>query len=282
MGFLCFLSHAEARRRKKFFTGFPSFTAFTKLRDQVRDLCHQLELNPNVPMLKPKLSLIADMQDETWWTDVTPPMIEQIRYELRDLVKFVDFKEQRIIYNDFADELGEVTETDIPIKQTGFSSYQYRKKVEAYIREQENHIAIAKLKRNIPLTDADLTDLEELLYKAEAIESRERFQEVYGANLSLKVFIRQLVGLGRNAAKTSFARFLEGSNLNSNQIRFVETIIDYLTQNGVMDAGLLYEPPFTDLHYEGLDGVFPPDDADKIIAIVRSFNESVGKEFGVA
>lgn len=63
-----------------------------------------------------------------------------------------------------------------------------------------------------------------------------------------KLFIRQLVGLDRNTAKVTFAQYLEGSNFNANQIRFVENIIDYLTQNGVMNPGLLYEPPFTDLH----------------------------------
>ncbi|MBE9210619.1 hypothetical protein IQ244_29775 [Nostoc sp. LEGE 06077] len=144
------------------------------------------------------------------------------------------------------------------------------------MREHENYIAIAKLKRNIPLTDADLTSLEELLFNAEAVESRERFEEVCGKNLNLKLFIRQLVGLDRNAAKQAFGKYLEGSSFNATQIRFVETIIDYLTQNGVMDAGLLYEPPFTDLHYEGLDGVFGADDADGIVSIVRSFNEAVG------
>jgi type I restriction enzyme R subunit len=255
---------------------------FIKLRDQVRDLLHQLETQQTVPMVKAKLALIEDIQAEIWWSDVTPEMIEQIRHQLRDLVKFIDTKEQRIIYTDFEDELGEVTETDVPIKQTGFSRYQYCKKVEAYIREHENHIAIAKLKRNLPLTDADLASLEELLFNAEAIESRERFETVYGKNLSLKLFIRQLVGLDRNAAKQAFAQYLEGNTFNATQIHFVNTIIDYLTQNGVMDAGLLYEPPFTDLHYEGLDGVFEPDDADQIISIVRSFNETIGKEFGVA
>ncbi|NEQ87780.1 MAG: hypothetical protein F6K26_49715 [Moorea sp. SIO2I5] len=35
------------------------------------------------------------------------------------------------------------------------------------------------------------------------------------------------------------------------------------------------KPPFTDLHYEGLDGVFNEDDADLIIATVGSFNETV-------
>lgn len=126
--------------------------------------------------------------------------------------------------------------------------------------------AIAKLKRNIPLTDADLLSLKELLFNTEAVESREGFEEVYGKNLSLKLFIRQLVGLDRNAAKQAFGKYLEDSSFNATQIRFVETIIDYLTQNGVMDAGLLYEPPFTDLPYEGLDGVFGADDADAIVS----------------
>jgi type I restriction enzyme R subunit len=49
-----------------------------------------------------------------------------------------------------------------------------------------------------------------------------------------------------------------------------------------MDLGLLYEPPFTDLHYEGLDGVFDADKADQIISIISSFNATVGEDFGTA
>jgi hypothetical protein len=117
---------------------------------------------------------------------------------------------------------------------------------------------------------------------AQEIESRERFEEVYGKDVSLKLFIRRLVRLDRNAAKQAFTTYLEGGNFSANQIHFVENIIDYLTQNGVIDPGLLYEPPFTDSHPEGLDGVFRDDDADQIILLVRSFNETVKAEFGVA
>jgi type I restriction enzyme, R subunit len=63
--------------------------------------------------------------------------------------------------------------------------------------------------------------------------------------------------------------------MSANQIRFIENIIDFLTQNGIMDPGLLYEPPFTDLHQGGLDGVFSDEDADAIVSIVQSFNETV-------
>src|SRR4028119_620512 len=61
---------------------------------------------------------------------------------------------------------------------------------------------------------------------------------------------------------------------------WIENIIDDLTQNGVMDPGRLYEPPSTDSHPEGLDGVFRDDDADQIISLVRSFNETVESQFG--
>ncbi len=251
-------------------------SGFVGMRDKVRDLLDRLEEKQTVPMVKEQLLLIRQVQDENWWSDVTPAKLESVRIKLRDLVKFIDRTEQTIVYTDFKDELGEVTEVDVPIQQTGFSPYQYRKKVEAYIREHQDHIAIHKLKRNEPLTEKDLEELENMLFSAEEVESRERFEEVYGKDKSLQLFIRELVGLDRYAAKAAFARYLEDSNFSANQIRFVENIIDYLTQNGVMNPGLLYEPPFTDIHQAGLDGVFADEeDADLLISLVRSFNKTL-------
>ena len=59
----------------------------------------------------------------------------------------------------------------------------------------------------------------------------------------------------------------------------MENIIDYLTQNGVMNPDLLYESPFSDSHSSGLDGVFNDHEADDLVALVRSFNETVDSSF---
>jgi type I restriction enzyme, R subunit len=255
---------------------------FIGLRDKLRDLLDRLEEKQTIPMVREQLAFIETVRDESWWFDVTPIAIELVRVRLRDLIKFIDRTQQIVVYTDFKDELGEVTEVNPPIHQTGFSPYQYRKKVEAYIREHQDHIAIHKLKRNIPLTDGDLSELEMMLFSAEEIESRDRFEQVYGKGKSLKLFIRQIVGLDRNAAKQAFSKYLETNNFTADRIRFVENIIDYLTQNGIMNPELLYESPFTELHSSGLDGIFNDDEADEIVSLVRSFNETVDYQINIA
>ena len=89
------------------------------------------------------------------------------------------------------------------------------------------------------------------------------------------LFIRSLVGLDRQAVQQAFSKYLQGSTYNEKQIRFVEMMIDHLTQNGVLDAAQLYEPPFNQIHYEGVDGVFADADVDNIFGVVEAFNEAV-------
>lgn len=252
---------------------------FEALRDKIRDYAELLAEKQNVPMVAEHMELIEEIQAEAWWTDVTLPMVELVRRRLRGLIQFIDLKRRPPIETNFDDEMGEAVDHEVPIVQTGFSRHQYRKKVERFIRDHETHVVIAKLKRNQALTPTDLDSLETMLFSAPEVESRERFELVFGKDQPLALFIRKLVGLDRAAAKAAFSVYLDRAGLGANQIRFIETIIDHLTQNGVMDPGLLYEPPFTDLHFEGLDGVFPaPTDADNIVSIVRSFSEGVQGE----
>ena len=122
-----------------------------------------------------------------------------------------------------------------------------------------------RLRNHIPIKQfpTDLSELERFVYESEPVESRDRFEQCYGTDQPLTVFIRSLVGLDRNAAKEAFGRFLD-ENRYSRQIRFVEMVIDKLTQRGVMELGQLYEPLFTGLHQEGLDGALPDSDAEAL------------------
>jgi type I restriction enzyme R subunit len=70
-------------------------------------------------------------------------------------------------------------------------------------------------------------------------------------------------------SQQELAKFLSGKQLNSNQIEFVNMIVDYLTEHGVMNAALLYESPFTDITPQGPDGLFTSTQLDQLFSILE-------------
>ncbi|MET3650307.1 DEAD/DEAH box helicase family protein [Dyella japonica] len=241
-------------------------------RDRIIELAGDLERMNAIPTVRAELSLIQDVQTEEYWKDVTVDMVERLRRRLRGLIQFIERKSIKPVYTLLTDEKGESSEVVLKDFSTGINLAQYKKKFEAYIRSNENHVAIAKLKHNRQLTLTDLAELQRFVYESEPVESRERFEQCFGVDKPLTVLIRSLVGLDRNAAKEAFGRFLDANHYSSQQIRFVEMVIDRLTASGVMEAGQLYDPPFTALHHEGLDGVFGDADADAIVNVLLDIN----------
>ena len=59
---------------------------------------------------------------------------------------------------------------------------------------------------------------------------------------------------------------------NSDQITFLNNIIGHLTKNGTIDKTLLFEPPFTDIHDQGILGIFDDTLATKVISIIDEIN----------
>jgi len=56
-------------------------------------------------------------------------------------------------------------------------------------------------------------------------------------------------------------------------MRFIDTIITYLTKNGTIDKAMLFEPPFTDLSDQGIMGIFMADaEVRTVIRIIDGIN----------
>jgi type I restriction enzyme R subunit len=145
-------------------------------------------------------------------------------------------------------------------------------KSRAFLREHENDMAIHKVRMNKPLTRTDLYELERMLTASGG--SPEYVQQAKETSHGLGLFVRSLVGLDRGAAKEAFAGFLAGTTLSANQIEFVNLIVDHLTERGVMDPGLLYEAPFTDVAPTGPDGIFKAAQVGELIAVLSRVREA--------
>ena len=229
--------------------------SFERLKQKVQEMVSDLENKETIPMVKAQMDLILDVQTDEYWQDITLPIIENLRKKLRDLIQFIEKRRSEPVYTVLQDEIGEGEEVKIGSFQVGINIKQYKKKVEYFIRANQDHVAIQKLKHNLSLTPTDLSELERFLFESGEAQSKELFEKAYGKQ-KLPVFIRSLVGLDREAAMKVFSKYMDETSFNTSQIRFIEKIIDYLTRKGTMDPGLLYEQPFTGIHYKGLDGVF--------------------------
>ena len=120
----------------------------------------------------------------------------------------------------------------------------YKAKAEFYVRQHQDHLVIAKLKKNVPLTHLDVETLEKILWSE--VGTREDYEAEYGKK-PLGEFVREIVGLDMNAAKEAFAQYLNDTTLDSRQIYFVNQIVEYIVHNGLMkDLSVLQEPPVTD------------------------------------
>jgi type I restriction enzyme R subunit len=226
-------------------------------RDKLNQIAAKLESKASVPAVGEQLEWLQYVQSANFWTDLTLEELEQTRRKLRLLMRFIEKESTGVVYTNFQDEVLGVHENEgvYEFGQDGGLEL-YRKKVESYIKENQDNLTIQRIKRNQPITKLDLEELDNKLFEASGIDNIETYQSTIHPDKSLGVFIRELVGLDRGAAKEAFADYLDEAKFNSQQIRFVNTIIDFLTQNGVMSPAMLAKPPFSDIHFEGVFGLF--------------------------
>ncbi|XZE19376.1 type I restriction-modification enzyme R subunit C-terminal domain-containing protein [Pirellulaceae bacterium SH449] len=107
------------------------------------------------------------------------------------------------------------------------------------------------------------TNFEDEMGEESNIEQAKQENESFG------IFVRTLVGLDREVAKGLFNEFLSGTTYNANQIEFINLIINQLVDHGIVDIGLLYESPFTDISPTGPDALFTVEQVNRIMQLLE-------------
>ncbi len=247
--------------------------SITKGKNEVIKTASVLAELGTIPQVREKREIIERVQKEHFWSGVTLLDLEEIREALRDLIKFIERETRKIYYTDFTDEILGVSEG--PGEYAGNELRSYRKKVNQYVRENQNHLAIHKLRTNKPLTHEDFLSLEKVLWNE--IGTKEDYEREFG-DTPFTVLIRQIVGLDQETANEAFSEFLNDQNLDSRQIRFVKTIIDYVVKNGVIEKSALQEDPFQSIG--SIVELFPLESVHKIISIIERLNNNAGQIVG--
>ena len=225
----------------------------TKSQNAIIVIAQALSNMTTIPQIRPHMDTIIKLQTREFWNNITIEILEDLRKELRDLIKFIPDGEKSKVYvidiNDTITDNGNRAGVNIAGMKT------YEQKVIDYLAENSNKEVIQKIKNLEKINANDLKELENILWN-ELGTKEDYFKFTEKENLA--VFVRSIVGLEQQAINLKFGQFLAENVLNSRQQEFVKTIISYVRENG-------------DVTFDNLVNSSPFDNID----IIRMFGDKI-------
>ena len=216
----------------------PSFKRAKKVLCEIAGL---LSRKISIPQVKEKLDFIQEIQTDEFWKVNDVLQFERVRQELRGLMSFLDQDQGgRTITTHLTDSI--IDQQEGVQLDVAYDFEDYREKVNRYIGEHGNTLAIHKLTHNIKLTQGDYQELERIL--TTELGSKEDYQREFG-DTPFGLMVRKIAKLDHEAAMQAFSEFINDQSLNQRQINFVHKIINHMEQNGYMEnVAVLQKPPF--------------------------------------
>ncbi|HAG12041.1 MAG TPA: DEAD/DEAH box helicase [Desulfotomaculum sp.] len=242
---------------------------FEKCRKQLVNTCRSLAGRVTIPQIKEKIELVNTVVTEEFWQACGIIELEKVRLELRGLIKFiVDEPGKNLIYTNLADEVLLVKEGET--LEPAYTFEDYKLKVNRYIEQNSNHLAIHKLRSNIPLTALDYASLEQIF--TGELGTKEDYQREY-QDTPFGLLVRKIARMEYEAACEAFSEFINDQSINQAQIVFIKKIIDYITQNGYIEnVSELMKPPFD--KPQSMIKLFDGSRQKKIVEAVKKIKEN--------
>lgn len=242
---------------------------FKPAKKELCDIATLLEKKASIPQVKEKLPIIKEINTDEFWTANDVLLFEKVREELRELMKFLDRKPgKKPIITRLTDPI--INQTEGEELDPAYDFEDYRDKVNRYIGEHGNTLAIHKLTHNIKLSEGDYKELERVL--TSELGSKEDYQREFG-DTPFGLLVRKIAKLDHEAAMQAFSKFINDQSLNQRQISFVNKIINHIEQNGYMESVAdLQKPPFD--KPVSFIKLFDPDTRKNLILTINEIKDN--------
>lgn len=216
-----------------------SGVATKSYENRILHICSELEKIITIPQVKDKLPIIQRVSAEEFFVDTSLLTLEQLRRDLRDLVKFLDSKKRKAVFTNIKDTV--TSKTEGVTVDTGEDFSDYRMKVNRYIQDHANSTVMHKLRHNKPMTQTEFDELERIF--THELGTRSDYERTFGEE-PFGLLVRKIVKLDHDATMEAFASFINENALSEDQIAFVHRVVDYIELNGFMEPNELTKAPF--------------------------------------
>lgn len=247
---------------------------FEDLKDELIDLVSSLRIN--LSQVKVKLPLIEKLKSAEFWNDVHVIDLEHVRTELRGVVQYrrvdnVKPMPPKVI--DVTEDEALIERKRHKVKLEGLEMVAYRNRVQKVLLDIfDSNETLQKIKAGKPVDEEDVEALCSLVLTQEPGLDLHDLADYYPQTKSLDNAIRSIIGMDADVVRERFTGFVQAHpNLKSHQIKFLDLLENHIRNYGSIEIDRLYESPFTNVHNEGLEGVFGDGLTEELLKILDTF-----------
>jgi type I restriction enzyme R subunit len=146
----------------------------------------------------------------------------------------------------------------------------YRAKVNEYVEAHKTTPAINKLLHNEPISVEDYNELERIF--TVELGTAEDYEMNY-QDTPFGLLIRKIAKMDRTAAYAAFSTFILEERPNTEQLHFIEQVVDYVVENGYINNVLdLMKTPFDRPYKFSL--IFTYEEQVKFVKIINNIKNN--------
>lgn len=154
---------------------------------------------------------------------------------------------------------------------------RYKEMVEDMVQQlADKNPVLKKIKSGEAITEEELNALAALMNQRDPFVTEKLLQRVYNnQHASFLQFIKHILNIEpvhsfQETVTTAFDEFIKGhTTLSNNQLEFMTVLKKYLIDKGSVEKKDLINPPFTQLHPQGILGLFSPKEIEEIVSVLK-------------
>jgi len=253
--------------------------AFEAIKESILAQISELPLTVN--LVAKKKDFIKEVQTPYWWATPTEEKLSALVERLAPLMRFRQKRRDPMMKLDIEDLLTVKEWIEFGPDHERMTTSAYRERVESHIRGlvAENEV-LQKLKAGRGISKSEIRDLAHLLEAQSPHVTEDLLRKVYDHKTARFIqFIRHILGLEKlepwsETVTHAFDEFIaQHTTFSSLQIRFLQTLKTFILQTGKVERENLIAQPFTNLHPQGVRGVFQPSEIEEIMGFVGEIGQ---------
>ena len=231
----------------------------------------------NIQAVRQKDVLIAEVRSQAFWDNLNIAHIERVRTGLRDIMRYrrIETPPPGANVTGVEEDSDAIYHVERKVVLAGETeAIHYRNRLKAILDEMlDSNPVLQKLYRGEAIAANELDTLTSTILTTHPGVDLSVLNEFYGRPAEeFPQTIQQLIGLDVQFVEQHFTEFLHNHpQLTAQQVRFMNLLKKYISENGTIQVEKLYDRPFTTVSSEGIDGVFQPTDVDQLITVLKPF-----------